>query len=655
MLLCAVMMGRIRGGMLVRRVPRWFLPGAVFLLSLASSISFSTGAETLRGQALLKTDILGVFAHPDDETGMAPTLAHYALGEKKVVANVYCTRGEGGGNMVGTQGGRALGILREAELRECLGLLGVRYCHFLDQEDFAYTESMDATLRHWGKEETLGRLVRVIRSLRPEILVTMNPAPTPGQHGHHQSAGLLATEAFGASADRLRFPEQLSKEGLSVWQPRKLYYGGGGQGHMATITTSSNLPNGRAAWEVAGEALSHHRSQAFGNFAGSPWLRRPQTFRLIKSVVQTSKSETDLFEGLPATEPVLRSVSLESNPPEPVELNFLSRPAIDRYRLWTREQGIEGVASRVGADIPAVAGDSQPIKLELRNNGAVTVSRSIRLAAPEGWTLTPTTIEAHVEAGRAAVFSVRLEVPSGAATNVGLKASIEWHGQSSVVEANAVLHPVPHSTVARLTSAPALDGSLRGFETLEAQAISPANLVEGRVADAADSSGDFRLGHHGRTLYVNVEVRDDRVVSNIEPNDIKGHWRSDSVEICIDPVGGAEHTLGCYKLGVFPFDTKGVVRAARDADANPGPIETSAPKTRVVSRKTDTGYRIQASIPFEEIGLKPPQRAGFNVIIYDGDKADAAPGENINKSRVAWAPRPGVQGRPEDWGRIELR
>jgi hypothetical protein len=45
---------------------------------------------------------------------------------------------------------------------------------------------------------------------------------------------------------------------------------------------------------------------------------------------------------------------------------------------------------------------------------------------------------------------------------------------------------------------------------------------------------------------------------------------------------------------------------------------------------------------------------GLNVIIYDGDKADAAPGENINESRLAWAPRSGVQGRPEDWGRIDL-
>jgi CelD/BcsL family acetyltransferase involved in cellulose biosynthesis len=53
-------------------------------------------------------------------------------------------------------------------------------------------------------------------------------------------------------------------------------------------------------------------------------------------------------------------------------------------------------------------------------------------------------------------------------------------------------------------------------------------------------------------------------------------------------------------------------------------------------------------------GIESGSRMGFNVIIYDGDKADASPGENINESRLAWAPRSGVQGRPEDWGRIDL-
>src|SRR5258708_29932152 len=163
--------------------------------------------------------------------------------------------------MVGTQGGAALGILREAELRDCLARLGVRYCYFLDQLDWAYTESLSATLRKWGKEETLGRLVRLVRALRPEVIVTMNPAPSPGQHGHHQAAAVLATEAFAAAANPARFPEQLTKDGLAVWQVRKLYYGGRRTGKMASIITTNALPSAQTPTEIAAEAFANHPSQ----------------------------------------------------------------------------------------------------------------------------------------------------------------------------------------------------------------------------------------------------------------------------------------------------------------------------------------------------------------------------------------------------------
>ena len=73
----------------------------------------------------------------------------------------------------------------------------------------------------------------------------------------------------------------------------------------------------------------------------------------------------------------------------------------------------------------------------------------------------------------------------------------------------------------------------------------------------------------------------------------------------------------------------------------------------VISWKTADGYALRVAIPRAELG-STGTRLGFNVLIYDGDKADAAPGENINRSRLAWAPRSGVQGRPEDWGRLEL-
>jgi LmbE family N-acetylglucosaminyl deacetylase len=614
----------------------------------------STASTPKQGAALLKTDIMGVFAHPDDETGMAATLAYYALGKTSVVANIYCTRGEGGGNMVGTQGGAALGALREAELRDCLDTLGVRYCYFLDQLDWAYTESVAATLEKWGRDQTLERLVRLVRTLQPEIIVTMNPAPTPGQHGHHQAAGVLATEAFTAAADPKRFPLQLTKEGLATWQPRRLFFGGGSGEVIVSIIVNEPLPDGKTPGQIAAQALVNHRSQAFGNFSNSPWMQRPQRFTLVKSFAPMGGVTNDLLAGLPVTDGSLAPIRLVAATNQPaIELSFVPRPAFGNYRRWVKEQGIEHVAAQFTADLPLTAGEPNGIKVHVANPNNTHLDGEVTIDAPAGWHVEPASRHVRLPARGESELAFRVTPPAGLLVDGELTAKFTAPGV--VAEVKAKGHPVPQARVTRVKSPPSLDGTTRGWETLSTLAISPTNLVQGKVADDADSSATFRLAHDGKTLFADVQVKDDVVVTNIAPNDIKGHWRSDSVEICLDPAVGSEHTMGCYKLGIFPFDTTGVIRAARDADANQGLVEETAPKTRLVSRRTADGYRIQAAIPFDEIGLpRGKKRLGFNLIIYDGDKRDAALGENINKSRIAWAPRSGVQGRPEDWGRIDL-
>ncbi|MBN9693007.1 MAG: PIG-L family deacetylase [Verrucomicrobia bacterium] len=612
---------------------------------------FAQTSEPPQGAALLKVDLMGVFAHPDDETGAAGTLAAYALGRGKVVANVYCTRGEGGGNMVGTQSGRALGVLREAELRDCLHLLGVRYCYFLDQADFAYTESLAITLEKWGHEETLRRLVRLVRALRPEVMVTMNPAPNPGQHGNHQAAGLLAIEAFDAAADPSRFPEQLKDEGLSPWQVRKLYYGGPA-GTGATIEVNQPLADGRSPGQIAGVALSQHRSQGFGGFVNSPWLRRPQNWTLVKSVVPFATDEVDLFRGLPVEDsvkpvnaPAVADTVAESG------VRFVARPAVEFYQAWVQEQGIRHVAQAFAPDVPVVAGETNVVYLDLPT--AASVPGVSEWTVPEGW---------KVEVGSAAVsgattgfqrWPIRVIPPVGRPADAEL--SVRVAALVPPVNAAVRLHPVPRLTASRVT--PPLELTRQDedprWKALQVHSIRPQDTWQGTVTNAADSSAEFRLAVDDSTLWVEVRVHDDVVVSNIAPNDIKGHWRSDSVELCLDPNPGSGHTLGCYKVGIFPFDSAGHVRGARDADARPGLVEETAPGTRLISWKTADGYALRVAIPRSELGATGA-RLGFNVLVYDGDKADAAPGENINRSRLAWAPRSGVQGRPEDWGRLDL-
>jgi hypothetical protein len=221
-----------------------------------------------------------------------------------------------------------------------------------------------------------------------------------------------------------------------------------------------------------------------------------------------------------------------------------------------------------------------------------------------------------------------------------------------------VVQIVPSLSVPRMVAAPQIDGDLSEFADSATYEIPYTNLWEGATDDAADLTGDFRIAYDDQYLYVAVHVADQTVVSNIAPNDIKGHWRSDSVEITVDPQGAgvSEHTLTTFKTGIFPFDTEGNVQAERDADANQGPIATTAPDMQFASQRTDDGYNLEVAIPWNAVpgAVAPGDSFGFDVLIYDCDKAEAVVGENCNEARTAWSAWGQIQGNPRLWGHAKL-
>jgi LmbE family N-acetylglucosaminyl deacetylase len=619
---------------------------------LAITLAITPVIAQKQGAELLKTDILCVLAHPDDETGMASTIAYYAHERNTIISHVYCTRGEGGGNMVGTHWGRSLGVLREIELQQCLDTLGVRHHFFLDQLDWAYTESAAMTLEKWDRKASLAHLVRIIRNLRPEIILTMNPFPRPGQHGHHQAAGILAVEAYSAAADPSKFPTQLTREGLSTWQTRKLYFRGDSAGAVAKVDP------GAEAHTIAGEALRNHRSQGFGRFQRTAVGRPPESYGLIKTAVPAAKNETDLLAGLPLAESE-QPATIERLPvaPERIQANFKPRPALTRFHAWAQEQKISHLMTDLSSDHPIVAGQTNTISLLITNHDSEAEEIEVIFKAAAGWKLRPNKATATLAPKEQHEIILSITPPVGARENSMIKATINTSIQLEDARSEAALHPVPHANLAPLAFKPKLDGSSEKWNALAPISITPDQRVQGKADSPTDLSCEIRTGYDAEFLYIDALVHDDVIVSNISPNDIRGHWRTDAIEICVDPTATSEHTLTCFKVGIFPFDLEGNTRAARDADANQGPIKETAVGMRTKAVRTDTGYRLQTAIPWKVIGVTTPAKGqiiGFNVILYDGDKADAAIGENVNECRLAWAPRSGVQGRPEDWGRLTL-
>ncbi|MEM1246634.1 MAG: PIG-L family deacetylase, partial [Acidobacteriota bacterium] len=214
--------------------------------------------------------VLYVAAHPDDEN--TSLLAYLSQGELARTTYLSITRGDGGQNLIGTELGDLLGLIRTQELLEARARDGAEQ-RFTRAIDFGYTKSKDEALQVWGEEEVLGDVVRVIRTLRPDVIVMRFPGDGRGGHGQHTASALLAMAAFDAAADPERYPEQLTGEGaLEVWQTKRLFWDaarffGGGQMADSGISFDTGKYSpllGRSFTEISAASRSMHQSQGFG-------------------------------------------------------------------------------------------------------------------------------------------------------------------------------------------------------------------------------------------------------------------------------------------------------------------------------------------------------------------------------------------------------
>lgn len=231
----------------------------------------SAGALALALDRLQVTGrVLYVAAHPDDENTAFLT----AMSQGRLVATAYLsmTRGDGGQNLIGTEKGELLGLVRTEELLAARRTDGARQL-FTRALDFGYSKRADEALRFWGREEVLGDVVRAIRAFRPDVVVTRFPPTGEGGHGHHTASAMLAEEAFTAAGDPARFPEQI-REGLAPWKPTRLLWNVFRFGANAPRTPQEGDVSvdlgayspllGASYTEIAARSRTMHKSQGFG-------------------------------------------------------------------------------------------------------------------------------------------------------------------------------------------------------------------------------------------------------------------------------------------------------------------------------------------------------------------------------------------------------
>ena len=251
--------------------------------------------------------VLMVTAHPDDENNGLLVKLNRGLGIKTSLLTV--TRGDGGQNEIGPELFQAIGILRGEELAAVHRFDNADQYHTRAYE-FGYSFSDEETFQKWGREEILEDVVRVVRRVRPDVIVTM-PRQSGGGGQHHQAAAQLGHEAFHAAADPNRFPDQI-KEGLMPWQATKSYESGGGFGRggrgaapaqatgaksVVAVQTGDYDPLLGMTWNQLGTlARSAHLCQGMGQLASRPGPS--QAGYVLVNGNPAGDTEKDILDGI---------------------------------------------------------------------------------------------------------------------------------------------------------------------------------------------------------------------------------------------------------------------------------------------------------------------------------------------------------------------
>ncbi|KEQ30789.1 LmbE family protein [Pedobacter antarcticus 4BY] len=259
-----------------------------------------TSAEIRLQLAALEVSgsVLYMAAHPDDEN---TRLLSYLAKERKVrTGYLSLTRGDGGQNLIGTEQGELLGLIRTQELLAARRMDGaVQF--FSTANDFGFSKTSAETLKIWDHQKILGNAVWIIRSFRPDVIITRFPEDERAGHGHHAASAIIAREAFIAAADPKKFPEQLRY--VKTWQAKRIMWNTFSFGSVNTTAEDQlkidagvyNPILGKSYGEIAAESRTNHKSQGFGTAR----QRGPAPEYFLPVAGEPAKQ--DIFDGIDLT------------------------------------------------------------------------------------------------------------------------------------------------------------------------------------------------------------------------------------------------------------------------------------------------------------------------------------------------------------------
>ena len=392
----------------------------LFVLLFAVSHAIAQEPQKIKGpDERYKVDILVVVAHPDDEGAVTPYLARAIYDLHKTVAVVFGTRGGSGGNDYRREHGPAMADVREIEARQACAKLGIDKVWFLGGKDTA-SQNVLNSLANWGHGQSLEEMVRIVRLTRPEVIITWLPGIFIGEnHGDHQAAGVLATEAFDLAGDTTAFPAQLAGaskrlepylENLTPWQPQKIYYfadandqkqfaGKGFAYSVREVSPSQKKPYWLLALRAAEphqtqfpdeihrwSSLSDEEIQKAMSDPSHMWWSEPETLIFGKAMVPGVKAADDPFVGTEGSIDYHTELRTTIIGKETHRIELRLGGPWDFYRDFRKRHNLESLPQAATPEIAIKSGTTLMVPLIIEHSPAMGASTvNITVDTPQGW------------------------------------------------------------------------------------------------------------------------------------------------------------------------------------------------------------------------------------------------------------------------------
>lgn len=325
--------------------------------------------------------VLSIAVRPGESDDGTLALYRKSFGARTVM--LFATRGETGDRSTCGPNDPELGFARTREALESARVLGADV-YFLNLRDFGYSKSANHALGVWGHDEALGKLVRAIRSLRPDVIITNHSAKSGD--GQQQALAQLTREAFSEAANA----ERPAEAGSGPWRVRRLFERTDANHADVTANLSErDTARGQSYAEIGLAARRRNTSLGASILAGRDDLEKSYYKLEASAAGERLESGGSMFAGLMLPENLRRSIAA----PRVGDFSLLeatTKPAelvgtLHEKLLEKRAEGsAEGLLARYGAEYGRVIRFTAALEraLSLLLGLSLEVTMSDRVAVP---------------------------------------------------------------------------------------------------------------------------------------------------------------------------------------------------------------------------------------------------------------------------------